>query len=84
MWFKVKASFGHSMTIVWARLIAFVGAMLAVVQNVAGDPSVGEAIKSLLDPKLVPVYVIGIAVVTELMRWRTARAVGPAVKDADP
>ena len=81
MWLKVKASFGHSMTIVWARFVALTGAMLAVVQSLAGDPNVSDAIKSLLDPKLVPLYVIGIAVITELLRWRTA---GPPAKDADP
>jgi len=81
MWFKVKASFGHSMTIVWARFVALTGGILAVLQSLAGDPNVSDAIKSLLDPKLVPLYVIGIAVITELLRWRTA---GPPAKDADP
>lgn len=81
MWFKVKGSFGHSVTIVWARLVALIGALLAAAQSLAGDPSVSDAIKSLLDPKLVPLYVIGIAVVTELLRWRTA---GPPTKDGDP
>lgn len=81
--YRIKASFGHSLTILWARLVALTGLLLASLQSLTADPAVGDAIKSLLTPRFVPFYIIGIAVVTELVRWRTARIV-PPVQGKDP
>lgn len=74
---KIKAAFGHSLTILWARAVAVAGFVLALVQSLAADPAVSDAIKSLLDPKLVPLYIIAIALITEIARWRTARPLPP-------
>lgn len=82
---KLKASFGHSLTILWARIVALTGIALASLQSVTADPTVSDAIKSLLAPRLVPVYIIAIAVVTELLRWRTASVASPAAgKEPSP
>ena len=72
MWEKIKTWFKHSITILWARLVALVGLLLAAGQPLLDDPNVNSAVQSILQPKLIPYYVIAIGVVTELARRRTA------------
>ncbi|MEJ2435537.1 MAG: hypothetical protein P8Y53_21190 [Pseudolabrys sp.] len=72
MWNKIKAWFKHSVTILWARAVALAGVALALAQSLLSDPNVNSAVHSILQPKLIPYYVIGIGIVTELARRRTA------------
>jgi hypothetical protein len=72
MWEKVKAWFKHSVTILWARLVALAGLLLAAGQSLLQDPNVSGAIQSALQPKFIPYYVIAIGLITELARRRTA------------
>ncbi len=72
MWNKIKSWFKHSLTIVWARTVAFAGVLLASAQAVVADPSVNDAIHALLQPKFIPYYVIAIGLITEIARRRTA------------
>ena len=72
MWARAKAAFKHSVTILWARLVALSGLLLIAAQNLSADPTIGDAIKSLLKPQYLPWYVIGIGLITELCRRRTA------------
>lgn len=69
---KIKASFRHSLTILWARLVALLGLLLAVGEQVLQDPNVASAVQTALQPKYVPYYVIAIGLITELARRRTA------------
>ena len=71
MWDKIKAWFKHSVTILWARLVAVAGLLLAASQSVLQDPSVASAVQTALQPKYVPYYVIAIGLITELARRRT-------------
>jgi len=75
---RLKASFRHSVTILWARVVALLGVLLMSAQSLIADPSVSEAVRSLLKPELIPYYVIAIGLVTELARRRTAGAREPA------
>lgn len=60
--------FKRSLTILWARFLAVVGILLAILTF----PGVHESIVgSLLKPEYVPYYLIAIAVLTELARRRT-------------
>ncbi|MFA6266587.1 MAG: hypothetical protein WC670_12870 [Pseudolabrys sp.] len=68
---KIKAWFRHSATILWARLVAVLGLLLASGQSVLQDPNVASAIQAALQPKYVPYYVIAIGLITELARRRT-------------
>ena len=68
---KIKAWFKHSLTILWARLVALAGLLLACGQSLLGDPNVTEAIQTALQPKFIPYYVIAIGLVTEIARRRT-------------
>jgi hypothetical protein len=72
MWTKIKTVFKHSLTILWARVVALCGLLLASMQTLVADPSVNDAIHAALQPKFIPYYVIAIGLVTELVRRRTA------------
>lgn len=71
---KIKAWFKHSITILWARVVAVAGFLLAAGQSVLADPNVTGVIQSALQPKYIPYYVIGIGLVTELARRRSLQA----------
>jgi len=71
----IKDWFGHSLTILWARVVALAGfAALALgpLLDLANDPAINTQVQALLDPRYVPFYLIGIGITTELARWRTA------------
>lgn len=72
LWDKIKAWFKHSLTILWARIVALAGFLLACGQALLADPNVTGAIQTALQPKFIPYYVIAIGLVTELARRRTA------------
>jgi hypothetical protein len=74
MWDRIKAWFRNSMTILWARVVAVAGLLLAAVQSLFADPNVNGAMQQVLQPKYIPYYVIAIGLVTELARRRTASA----------
>ena len=74
MWDRIKAWFRNSMTILWARVVALAGVLLAAAQALAVDPNVSGAMQQVLQPKFVPYYVLAIGLVTELARRRTARS----------
>lgn len=68
---KIKAWFRHSLTILWARLVAVAGLLLAASETVLQDPNVAAAVQAVLQPKYVPYYVIAIGLMTELARRRS-------------
>ena len=68
---EIKRWFRHSMTILWARLVAVIGLLLAAGESVLQDPNVESAVQAALQPKYVPYYVIAIGLITELARRRT-------------
>jgi hypothetical protein len=71
MWGKAKAWFKHSLTILWARVIALTGLLMAAGEALLADPNISSAIQSVLQPKYIPYYVIAIGLITELARRRT-------------
>jgi hypothetical protein len=71
MWDRIKSSFKHSITILWARAVACAGLALVTLETLLQDPGVSAAVQSVLQPKFVPYYVIAIGLVTELARRRT-------------
>jgi len=74
MWDKIKAWFKHSLTILWARAVALGGLLLGLAQALSVDPAINDAVRTALQPKFIPYYVIAIGLITELARRRTARA----------
>jgi len=73
MWDKIKAFFKHSLTILWARLVALGGILLASLQSLSADPAINDAVHEALQPRFIPYYVIAIGLITELARRRTAK-----------
>jgi hypothetical protein len=71
MWDKTKAWFKHSLTILWARVLAFSGLLLVAADTLIADQNVIGAIQSVLQPKYVPYFVVVIGILTELARRRT-------------
>jgi hypothetical protein len=71
MWDKLKAAFLHSVTILWARMVALAGLALAFLPTLVTDPNVSMIAQTLLQPKYIPFYLIAIGIVTELCRRRT-------------
>lgn len=71
MWDKIKAWFKHSLTILWARVVAVTGLLMAAGEALLADPNVSSAMQSVLQPKYIPYYVIAIGLITELARRRT-------------
>jgi lysozyme family protein len=69
---KIKTWFKNSVTILWARIVALAGLLLAAGESLLNDPNVTGAIQAALQPKYIPYYVIAIGLVTELARRRTA------------
>ena len=72
MWDKIKAWFKHLVTILWARLVALAGLLLAAGHSLLQDPTVSGALQTALQPKFIPYYVIDIGLITEIARRRTA------------
>ncbi|BCP53767.1 hypothetical protein K32_23840 [Kaistia sp. 32K] len=67
-------AFEGSMQLLWGQILVASGALIAFAAQIAdylNDPSVGDAIKSLVKPEYVPVavLVVGIAV-----RWAHSRS----------
>lgn len=71
MWDSIKTWFRHSATILWARLVACAGLLLASAETVLQDPALSQAVQAALHPRYVPYYVIAIGLITELARRRT-------------
>lgn len=76
MWRKIKASFGHSFTILAARLATVWGLLTTNGPDVAvqiTDPTMAEKIKQVLPNPDVGKWLIAIGIIVEVCRWRTAR-----------
>lgn len=72
MWTSIKASFKGSATIVWARIQIVLGIVLANMDLLGVID-----LKPVLTPKYIAVYTVGVGVVTELCRRRTAGLLVP-------
>ena len=71
MWDKIRAWFKSSVTILWARVQVLAGALAAAVFALLQDPAITDALRSAMQPKFIPYYVIAIGLITELARRRT-------------
>lgn len=60
----------RSVTIIWARILGIIGVLLSGA-SLLDAPGLQENVVALLNPKYVPLYLIAIAVITELARRRT-------------
>lgn len=73
-WQRLLAAGKNSATILWARFTLMVSSLsgaLVALASYLGEPSVGDAIKTALQPQYVLGFVILSAVITEWARRRT-------------
>lgn len=76
MWAKIKAAFGHSLTILIARLSTAWGLLTTNGPDLAAqvtDPSISDRIKQVLPNPDVGKWLIALGIIVELARWRTAK-----------
>jgi uncharacterized membrane protein len=74
-WERLWAAGAGSATKLWARVVGIVGSVIAAIIGFApmlGAPEVADFIKANFDPQTVTVVMIGIMIVTEYARNRTA------------
>jgi len=71
---KAKFWFRYSVTILWARFIALAGLTISILEGLSGfldSPSISDGIRTILNPKYIPYYLIAIAIITEIARRRS-------------
>jgi hypothetical protein len=71
---RMLAAGKQSATILWSRFVVMVTAMtgaLAWVADMAGQPSIAQAIQAAVKPQYVAMVTVAIAVIAELARRRT-------------
>ncbi|WP_315796559.1 hypothetical protein [Bradyrhizobium sp. SZCCHNRI3043] len=77
MWTKVKAACRHSLTIAWSYVLAVVGLLLSIVDNVSdalGDPSLKDQISAAVgDTRAVGRIFLAISLITILARLRSLK-----------
>ncbi|WP_315777043.1 MULTISPECIES: hypothetical protein [unclassified Bradyrhizobium] len=77
MWTKVKAACRHSLTIAWGYVLAVVGFLLSIVDNVSdalGDPSLKDQISAAVgDTRAVGRIFLAISLITILARLRSLK-----------
>lgn len=69
-WDKIKAWFKHSETILLARVQVLFGVIVGVIANLTDLLNSVPAIQQYLTPKFIGFYVIGLGLLTELLRRR--------------
>jgi hypothetical protein len=79
MWQKFKdwcarewAAVKKSGTMLLAWLTSAVGLIAGTLADLYNDPSVNDAIKSALDPKYIPWYVLGFGLLLRLVRKKNS------------
>jgi hypothetical protein len=76
---KLKAYCLHSLTIAWGYLLAVVGAVMSIVDNIGdalGDPGLKDQISAAIgDAKTAGRVLLGISVITILARLRSLKKV---------
>jgi hypothetical protein len=77
MWAHIKACCLHSLTMAWGYCLAFVGAVMQLVDSIAdslGDPSLRDQISAAIgDTKTVGRILLGVSIVTIIARLRSIR-----------
>jgi len=77
MFAKLKAACLHSLTIAWGYVLAIVGAVMSIVDNIGdafGDPGLKDQISAAIgDVKTAGRVLLGISIITILARLRSLK-----------
>jgi hypothetical protein len=74
---RIRAACLHSLTIAWGYVLAVVGAVMSVVDNIGdalGDPGLKDQISAAIgDAKTTGRILLGISIITILARLRSLK-----------
>ena len=77
---RLKSLCLHSLTVAWGYALAIAGGLISIIDNVAdvlGDPGLKDQISAAIgDTRIAGRVLLGISVVTILVRLRSLRRVG--------
>lgn len=77
---RIKAFCLHSVTIAWGYVLAIAGSTMAFIDNIGdalGDPALRDQLSTAIgDAKTTGRILLGISVITILVRLRSLRKVG--------
>lgn len=77
---RIKAFCLHSLTIAWGYLLAVVGGLMSIIDNVGdalGDPNLKDQISAAIgDTRIAGRVLLGISIITILARLRSLRKAG--------
>jgi hypothetical protein len=77
MFARIKAFCLHSLTIAWGYVLAVVGGMMSVIDNIGealGDPNLKDQISAAVgDARIAGRILLGISIITILARLRSLR-----------
>ena len=80
MFAKAKALCLHSLTIAWGYVLAIVGGVMSVIDNVGdalGDPSLKDQVSAAIgDARTAGRVLLGISIITILARLRSLKKAG--------
>jgi hypothetical protein len=74
---KIRVFCLHSLTIAWGYLLAVIGALMSIIDNIGdalGDPNLKDQISaSIGDARIAGRVLLGISIITILVRLRSLR-----------
>ena len=77
MWTRIKACCLNSLTVAWGYCLAFVGATMQAIDNIAdalGDPALRDQISAAIgDTRTVGRILLGVSIITIIARLRSLR-----------
>ena len=77
MWTRIKACCLNSLTIAWGYCLAFAGATMQAIDNIAdalGDPALRDQISAAIgDTRTVGRILLGVSIITIIARLRSLR-----------
>ncbi|HWZ39332.1 MAG TPA: hypothetical protein VNY08_13625 [Bradyrhizobium sp.] len=80
MWGRIKSTCLHSLTIAWGYVLAIVGGVMSIIDNVGdalGDPGLKDQISAAIgDARIAGRVLLGISIVTILARLRSLNKAG--------
>jgi hypothetical protein len=77
MWTRIKACCLNSLTIAWGYCLAFAGAAMQAIDNIAdalGDPALRDQMSAAIgDTRTVGRILLGVSIITIIARLRSLR-----------
>lgn len=80
MFGRIKAFCLHSLTVAWGYLLAIIGGLMSVIDNIGdalGDPNLKDQVSAAIgDTKIASRVLLAISIITILARLRSLKKAG--------